>query len=577
MTCKERALSGDYLEAVTDYDLGKELERRGDTDYCDVEIGRDLRITYISRKELEQAGPQLYTYQAIPKCYGLMQEGGDGAYRGFDPISLIRSGILRVQNPPLELTGRGVIIGFLDTGIRYDNEVFRNTDGTTRILSIWDQTIQSGTVPEGYIFGSEYSREMIDAALKSGNPRETVPSWDENGHGTALASVAAGSKLNYGRTFLGAAPEADIVVVKLREAKEYLKEYYLIPQDALAYSETDILLALKYLSQFGEFMRRPVVVCFGLGTNMGDHSGSATLASYMDELSTGRNCAIVVCGGNEGNAAHHFTGRVCPRENNEYEDVEIRVGDGNLGFMVELWGNIPELFSIQIRSPGGEMLPAVPVGLGANNEYSFVYEKTTITLDFLLVEQGSSSELMVIRFRNPTPGIWTIRVLGRGECIGTDFNLWLPIQDFLYTDTYFLRPTPYTTLTVPSYAEQTITTSTYQDSNNSFWVDSGRGFGRRSSLKPDIAAPGVNISTALGSRTGASMGAAITAGAVAQLMQWAVVERNDLLVSGGNIKNYLILGAERDANIQYPSREWGFGRLNIERVFDVLAGGELGS
>lgn len=574
MTCKEMALSEDFLETITDYDLGSALEQRGDTDYCDVLIGRNLWITYLNRYQQEAAGPQPYVYQSIPKCYGLMQEGGGSSLQGFDPLSLMHSGILRVQNPPLELTGRGVIIGFVDTGIRYQDRVFRNDDGTTRIMAVWDQTIQDGNVPEGFVFGSEYTKEEIDEALLLENPLELVPTNDENGHGTAIASVAAGSRVDYGRTFLGAAPDADIVVVKLKEAKKYLREYYLIREGAIAYSETDIMLALKYIQQFGEFTTRPVVICFGLGTNMGDHSGTIALASYMNEISSGRNCAVVVCGGNEGNAAHHFTGRVCRSALNDYEDVEIRVGENNRGFRVEMWGNVPEIFSIQIRSPGGEMLPAVPVGLGANNNYSFVYEKTTITIDFLLVEDTSNSELMAVSFREPTPGIWTIRVLGRGECLGNNIDVWLPIQDFLYSDTYFLRPTPYTTLTVPAYSESVVTTSTYQDSNNSFWVESGRGFGRKASIKPDIAAPGVNISTALGNRTGASLGGALTAGAVAQLMQWAVINGNDRLVSGGNIKNYLILGAERDADITYPSREWGFGRLNIERVFEVLARNE---
>ena len=273
---------------------------------------------------------------------------------GFDPSPLIKSGILQAQGQPLNLTGRGVVLGFLDTGIRYEEEVFRNPDGSSRILGIWDQTIDTGQTPEGLLYGTEYNREMINAALLSDNPREIVPSYDENGHGTALASVAAGSAIRGGLIFTGAAPEADIAVVKLRQAKDYLREFYLIPEGVPAYSESDIITAVKYLESYAISLVRPLVICIGLGTNMGDHEGHSVLAGYLNTIATRRSRAIVLGGGDEGNSAHHYVGYATEGMTETTDNVEIRVDEGERGFTAELWGNIPASHSIAIRSPGGE-------------------------------------------------------------------------------------------------------------------------------------------------------------------------------------------------------------------------------
>lgn len=572
MTEREKIASDDYYDVLSDYSRPEEVQVTI-TDYVFQQIDQNLGVTYVNRNEISPVGIRSFTYRSIPKVYGLMQTGGQGV-GSFDPTSLMRSGVLQVQGEPLNLTGRGVVIGFLDTGIRYEEEVFRNSDGSSRILGIWDQTINDGPLPEGLLYGTEYKKDVIDAALLSNNPREIVPSYDENGHGTEIASVAAGSAISGGLRFTGAAPNADIVVVKLRQAKPYLRQYYLIPDEVPAYSESDLMTGIKYLESYAISLVRPLVICIGLGTNMGDHEGHSILSGYLNTIATRRSRAVVVCGGNEGNSAHHYVGYASEGMLETTDNVEVRVGEGESGFVAELWGNIPASHAISIRSPAGETTDRVDFKVRETREFSFVYEKTRIRVDHVLVEQGSGEELIFFRFVNPTPGVWTIQVsiMGGSSQQEGSFHIWLPITEFLHSETYFLRPSPYITLTEPGNTREAITTTIYQDRNSSFYGESGRGFSRQGSSKPDLCTPGVDIDTILGKRTGSSMGAAILSGICAQFMQWAVVEGNRQWVESREVKNYLIRGAVRMPGVTYPSREWGYGQVNIAETFDVIAG-----
>ena len=455
----------------------------------------------------------------------------------------------------------------------YTNPIFRNEDGSSRILAIWDQTIQTGTLPTGFQYGSEYTREQINSALESEDPYSIVPSRDENGHGTAMAGVAAGSKVRGGLDYQGAAPEADIVVVKLKECKQYFRDFYMIPPNVPAFQENDIMLAVQYADSFADTFRRPVVICLGLGTNSGDHTGSSALSRYLELVAVKRSRAVVVGGGNEGNSRHHFQGNLNQRvAGSNGIPVEIRVDQGARGFMLELWGSVPDVFTVSVRSPGGETIPPLRLGISDSITYGFVYERTQITVAGTLVEPASGEELIQLRVQDPTPGIWTFLVEASGEVHNGEFHMWLPITQFLSAPVYFLESTPYITLTEPAMAMDVISVTAYDASNNSFYIESGRGFSRTGAIRPDFAAPGVDVFTFRGRESGSSMSAAITAGAVAQFMQWAVVEGNNPLVESREIKNYFIRGASRSMGITYPNREWGYGRLNMVGTFDALIG-----
>ncbi len=567
MTCKEKILSEDYGSVIIDF-LNPFATGEAEQAYCFRRISDRFGVAYPPLSEIAGLEGSLFIRHYLPKVFGLMAED-------FDPLSLINSGILQTQRPPLSLSGRGVVIAFVDTGIRYAQEEFLNGAGNSRVLAIWDQTLQTGNPPEGYDYGTLFTREDINRALRTENPYEEVASYDEIGHGTAMASVAAGSIVEGGRVFRGAAPEAEIVVVKLKQAKRNLRDFYMIPEEVPAYAEMDIMLGIKFAESFAVTFRRPIVICVGLGSNMGNHIVGSALAQYLNDMARIRNRGIVICGGNEGNAGHHFSAPV-PRDKSEegraYTDVEIRVGEGERGFLLELWGSVPDVLYASVRSPGGETIERFRLGMGQSLTYSFVYEQTKITIDSILVEPGSGEELIAFRFAEPTPGVWTVRVYAEEDGGSGEFHMWLPITQFLSSETYFLRPSPYVTLTDPGIAERPITTSVYNDLNNSFYVNSGRGFLKNGLIKPDFAAPGVDVSTSLGKRTGSSLSAAITAGGVAQFFQWAVVQQNNPLVESLEIKSYFIRGASRTPDIVYPNREWGYGRLNVAGTFNALAG-----
>lgn len=562
LTCKEMILSEEFADLIADYDAIEQILEDVDIEHCYHAIDGGFGVANVRRSQVAPVSIGYYGYSTIPKLYGLMQSGE----RFFDASPLAAMGNIRIQNPPLALQGSGVIIGFVDTGINYREDVFRREDGSSRIISIWDQTIQTGEPPEGFLYGTEYHREDINRALASSEPQSVVSSVDTNGHGTKMASAAAGSLLNQGLTFRGAAPLADIAVVKLKEAKTYLREYYLIDDRAVAYQENDIMEGVKYLQKMAVAFSRPVVIVVGLGTNMGSHDGTSALDSYLNIVAGRRSRAVVVGGGNEGDKEHHY-------ENFMPDNVEIRVAGQMKGFCAEIWGSLPDVYSASIRSPGGEVSPVIDFRNGMNRNISFIFERTRIQVGGVLVEKDSGDPLIFLRFQDPTPGIWTITLAASGRKPGGDgrYHMWLPIEAFLEDSVTFLQPSPDVTLTEPANASQVITVSTYDSYTDSWYAPSGRGFTRNGSFKPDLAAPGVGVHTALGLTDGSCMAAALAAGCVAQFLEWAVVDGNAFAVESRGTKSFLIQGAERTEDIRYPDRRWGYGKININGTFETLA------
>ncbi|MBS7302925.1 MAG: S8 family peptidase [Lachnospiraceae bacterium] len=583
--CKEKILSEDYVDWVIDFPLSEVLsEYSEDMDFCYQEITEGFGIVSINRNQMPDTSLISFDYHFFPDLLGLQQTEGAGVQgTAFDPSPLVTSGIPGVQGQPLNLTGRGVILAFADSGINYENRVFRREDGTSRILAIWDQTIQEGEPPEGFYIGTEYTREQINEALRSENPKEIVPTYDEDGHGTRMAALAAGSIIGDGTEYLSPAYDADILVVKLKPSKKYLKNYYLIPENATAYASSDFMLAIKYLNSYALAFQRPIVFCIGMGSNYRDHQGNSVFSRYLGSIASQQSRVMVITGGNEGNAAHHYAGRfqkeISGIGGRREENMEIYVSEGVNGFLMQIWTAAPVNLAVSIRTPGGEYIAPVSVLFQTNLQYRFVFEQTVITVYNKYIAQGSGDALVLLRFENPTPGIWTVGVSDSEENPGVVFDAWLPITEFLAAPVYFLQPSPNTTLTSPSYVPDAINVATYNSYDNSIYLNSGRGFGRDGQIKPDLAAPGVNITIAgnrLGSTplistyTGASLAAAITAGAAAQFMQWAIIDRNASYIRSQELKNYFIRGARRDPNIVYPNPIWGYGRLDLYNTFANL-------
>ncbi len=560
-TCRQHILSEDYRDFIGNHvrtPFFQSIMRDGQ---CEQDAGFDYKCFYLPAELTGPVSLSRFSYNSIPKC--------------FTPTSmetLNQTGILPVQNyPTLQLKGKGILIGFLDSGIDYMNPVFRNLDGTTRIAAIWDQTVQSGSPPEGFAYGTEFTEEQINEALKEENPLSVVPSSDDTGHGTYTASLAAGSGSPQ-EQFLGAAPEASIAVVKLKQAKQYLRDYYFIPDSAVCYQETDLMLGLKYLNDLADTLKLPLVVCITVGSSMGGHIGTLPLSYLIEGYSTRANHITVIGTGNEADKRHHYFNTIA--DMSDRKSVEIRVGENVTGFSLELWTDIPNILSISILSPSGENTSRIPFRVGASAEVDFLFERTKVSVDYRLLVEKSTSELIFFRFDAPAPGIWKIIIepltLADGQ-----FHMWLPVTEFLSGEVYFLEPDPYYTLTNPATAESPIIVSYYNGNTDALSQASGRGYTRFQQINPNIAAPGVDVTGALpggrfAPRTGASVAASITAGAIALMLEWLLSYENVPGIDSYQIKSLLILGTVRPKTMEYPNREWGYGQLNLYNTFETI-------
>ena len=424
-TCREQILSEDTRDFISNplrTPLFNELLKK---DPCIQDAGLGYQCIYFSKELVEPISLTRFSYNSIPNC--------------FAPVAmetLNQTGILPVQNyPALQLKGKGVLIGFLDSGIDYQNKVFRNLDGTTRIAALWDQTIQSGTPPRDFFYGSEYRKEQIDLALSSDSPLSQVPSVDIDGHGTYIASLAAGNA-DADEQFLGAAPESTLAVVKLKQAKQYLRDYYCITETAVCYQETDLILGLKYLNDLADELGLPLVMCITIGSNLGGHVGTLPLPALLGSYSLMPDRIAVVGAGNEADKRHHYFNTI--QSENDRKTVEIRVGENVSGFTLELWVLIPNLFSISIISPSGENTSKIPFHVGTSADIDFLFEKTRVSVDYRLLVEKANSELIFFRFRTPAEGIWKI-IVEPTRLINGDFHIWLPVTEFLDGEVYFLE------------------------------------------------------------------------------------------------------------------------------------------
>lgn len=512
------------------------------------------------------------SYANIPKLYTPM-----------DYESLNASGILRVQNSPaLGYRGKGVLLGFLDTGIDYTRPAFRTVSGQTRILGLWDQTISSSETPYDMGYGTAYTREEINLALESEDPFSLLPSQDENGHGTFLAGVAAGSP-DPENQFLGAAPEADLAVVRLKEAKPYLKQYFLTDSTQPVFQETDIMMGIRYLVILSILYEKPLVICLGLGTSQGDHSGNSALDRLLTYYVDYQNCFCACAAGNEASSGHHF---FSSDTTGEPISVELNVSTGHTGFCMELWAMSPALYTLSVTSPLGEKISEITPQQEIGSSYQFFGERTVLEIRYEIAEYNSGFQLIFIRMLTPTEGIWTFRIRNRTQVQNT-FHLWLPVSNFLSGDVFFLAPDPDTTITNPGNTEALITTGGYDSRSGSIWPASGRGYTLNNQIKPELAAPAVEVygpvytnSSSQGRpplipfvrKTGTSASCALTAGAIALLINWGMERKSSFFppLTNRSVKNYLIRGARRRSSFSYPNQEWGYGELDLYGVFASL-------
>lgn len=334
-----------------------------------------------------------------------------------------------------EIRGQGVIIGFVDTGIQYTNNVFKNADNTTRILSIWDQSIEGDNPPPTYGYGTYYSQETINNALSATEPYTVVPTRDENGHGTYIAGVAAGNDQTVVGGYIGGAPDADIIMVKLRPAPDYLREYYLIEPEAVAFAENDIIAGISFLIEEAVRRLEPLIICIGIGSNNGAHNGTVILERYLERLSITQSLILSIGVGNESNLGHHYEGVAIEGRT---QDLEINVADNSVGLAAFLWATVPDKLTVSLRSPLGQFIQRVPILPDQPQVYRFNLEQTVLTITYSYPDPETGGERIEIRLQTPTPGLWTIGVYGEDIVNGT-FHIWLSQRGFIKETTRFFK------------------------------------------------------------------------------------------------------------------------------------------
>ncbi|MGN0505563.1 MAG: S8 family peptidase [Lachnospiraceae bacterium] len=559
-TCREAVVSNDYKDFIFGYYDRREILENSRIN-CYQIVNRNYAVVHYYDPNLVLGEGAEYYYAQIPKAYGLLQQ------ENLEEIGVSR---LRRLNG-FDYYGQGVLLGFVDTGIDYTHPAFLRADGTSRVISIWDQNDQTGSPPADFIYGTEFDEAAIAA--------EEAPK-DEIGHGTALAGIAGG-KPDAAGNFYGVASQAEIAVVKLKPIKPYLREYYFIPEDTPAYSETDLMLGVRYLVELARRRNQPLVVCIGLGTTSGNHTGSLPFSRYLSSLSYDLDLCLVLAAGNEGNARHHFSGQV----SRERKEVELQVGREPEGFTLELWASPISNIRIGIVSPSGERVE-LPNLIKYTQRYSFIFDRTTVFVEYERQERSSNARLVLFRFAHPSSGIWRILIDGSEELLG-EYNLWLPLTGFVDENTYFLEPDPYVTICEPGNAPLPIALTGYNARNGGFYTESSRGFSGDGQIRPTIAAPAVNITVPQAGgytvKSGTSLAAAYTSGCAAVFFEYILeyrrrntdatelsseeVRTENLSLDTVLMRDLFANGARREENMVYPNREWGYGKLDLYGMF----------
>ena len=476
-----------------------------------------------------------------------------------------------VQDMPLSLRGKGTLIGIVDSGIDYENAEFRNEDGTTRIVSLWDQSV-NGRPPAGYLAGTEYTREQIDAALATEDKevrRQMVKTSDVSGHGTAVAGIAAGNgRGSEGRRFRGAAPEAELIIVKMGA-----------PREGGFPRTTELMRGVDYIVRKAVELRRPVAINISFGNTYGSHDGTSLVERFLNDIADMWKNVICIGSGNEGASAGHVSGKVRRQIS---ETVELAVQQREPALSIQIWKSYVDEMGVSVISPSGRQAGPFYEFLGAQR---YILGDTELLIYYGEPKPYSVKQEIYLSLlpgkQYIESGVWKI-VLTPGRIVDGEYQMWLPTQTSLNMGTAFLQPNSMSTLTIPSTASLAVTVAAYDARTFSYADFSGRGpagmYEDENVLKPDIAAPGVRVTAPVPgggyqSFSGTSFAAPFVTGSAALLMEWGIVRGNDPYLYGEKVKAYLRKGAKQLAGYErWPNALLGYGALCVR---DSLPG--LGS
>lgn len=479
-------------------------------------------------------------------------------------------------NPYLDLTGRGVLVGVIDTGIDYLNDEFIREDDTSRIVNLWDQTINDVTDTSVYV-GKTYSNEDINNAIKAyrnkQDPYGIVPSKDEVGHGTQMAGIIGGRGYNKG--FKGVAPGCEFVVVKLLESISFKNQLLANGiQYTPQYNASEILAGVEYLKNYSIKNSKPMVIYLGVGTTEGSHDGNNLISRYISNIATISGIVIVAGVGNEGATEGHASGYIS--QVGEISTVELRIPKELKYFSFTIWVIKPNRASLNVISPNGESSKFIKAKENEQENVNFIFYNTQMNVRYYVPEYLTGNEAISINFTNIKAGIWTFQL--RGDYITSgQYHIWLAPKKTLPENTRFLQSDPFYTLTIPSTARNVATIS-YYGNNNALIAASGKGPNiNEIDINPDIATIGVDIITTkvsggLTTVSGSSVATAIIAGACLLLLQWGITNGNNRYMYSKEVTSYLILGADRSNRIyRYPNREIGYGFFDLLGTFNIIS------
>lgn len=483
-----------------------------------------------------------------------------------------QSCILQVTQREPFLTGKGVIVAVLDSGIDYFHPEFLDRNGKTRIIAIWDQSgipdeAKGWMPPAGYREGVLYTRQMINEALSMGREegQNAVPAVDASGHGTAVAGVAAGNNA-------GVAPEAELLVIKLGNPA----------RDSFPRT-TQLMRGINYSVNLGVELNRPVAVNLSFGNTYGDHKGNSLLERFIDNAAEIGRTSIIVGSGNEGASNGHTAG--VAKEN---RIVELAVASYETGLSIQLWKYYQDVFNLVLTSPGGErwtielanLTQALPLRRTMEQTQLLCYLGKPLPYN---VQQEIFIDMLPVG-SYITEGVWRIELQPVSVITG-EYRFYLPSYAARNAGTGFFLPTPEMTITIPSTARRAVTVGAYNTTLQSYADFSGRGYVYRyydgrsdtaggqqivAQVKPDLVAPGVDITVPVpnggyGKASGTSFATPFVAGSAALMMDWGVVRGNDPFLYGEKLKAYLIRGANTLSGIpNRPDSTIGWGKLCLE-------------
>lgn len=521
-----------------------------------------LRDIIAQGKDINTAEPYFLTIVYVqPAEFFTLQQ--------ISPIQASNAKFLQLDLP-LNLTGKGVNVAIIDTGIDFLSDEFMDSNGQTRIEYIWDQTITSTEKVENSIvkFGTTYTKiqiqEAINAYREGRSPYDIVPSIDEIGHGTNMAGIIGATGKN--PALRGVVPDCTFVIVKLLVDPAFIKWFTVeVPE----FNITSVFASLEFLNRYASISSNPLVIYLPVGSNLGSHKGNGTLEQYIDFMCLKSGIAVVTGAGNEAVGGGHASGIISSI--NSTSSMQLTVSPEQKDLWLEIWVDSPNIMSLDIISPSGENTSVLNPVINITQYYTFIFEKTTVKVNYYLPEENSGDELIRIRFYDLQPGVWILRLTGNTILDGK-YNAWIPQRGISIGGTRFIPSDIYETITNPGTSDLIITVAAYNQNNNNILEYSGMGSPDDYISKITIAAGGVNATTIAPNNTiavvnGTSVSAAIVAGACTMLFEWGIVNGNNPLMYSQTISTYLARGTTKRGGDIYPNPQWGYGILNIFTIF----------